>query len=277
MVIKSFAKINLFLSVNKKFKNGLHDIQSSFCLINLFDQIKIRKIKTKKDVIKFSGNFAKYVTKHNSIFKTLKILRQKKIISNYYSISVNKKIPVFAGLGGGTSNAFFLVKHFIKNKIDKKLLVTLEKKIGSDFKLFFYNQGFLKNLQSIGGHKKKHKLYFLMVYPNLKSSTRYIYSKVKKFSPKFRYNFNTIRNKAKFIKLIQGKNNDLQSILEKKYPIIKKLIIDISGQKGCYFSRISGSGSVCYGLFKSKKTAKRALTKIKKKYPKFWLSGAKTI
>ena len=48
-------------------------------------------------------------------------------------------------------------------------------------------------------------------------------------------------------------------------------------KKGCYFSRMTGSGSVCYGVFKSKKTAKAALNAIKLKHPKCWLSVAKTI
>ena len=277
MVIKSFSKINLFLSVNKKLKNGLHDIQSHFCLVDLFDHIKIKKIIANKDNIKFRGDFAKNVKKKNSILNTLEILRRKKIITNHYSVLVDKKIPVFAGLGGGTSNAFFLTKHFIKSKIDNNLFNILAKKIGSDFRLFSYNQGFLKNLKSINSYKKKYKLHFLIVYPNIKISTRHIYSKVVKYSSKFTYNFNKISNKDKFIKLLQGKNNDLQKIVEKKYPVIKKLIIDISHQKGCCYSRISGSGSVCYGLFKSSKNAKSALMKVKKKYPNFWSSVAKTI
>ena len=60
MVIKSYAKINLSLKVNSKLKNGLHDIQSFFCLIDLSDKIKIKNQK-KKDQIKFIGPFSKFV------------------------------------------------------------------------------------------------------------------------------------------------------------------------------------------------------------------------
>jgi len=55
------------------------------------------------------------------------------------------------------------------------------------------------------------------------------------------------------------------------------LLIQISQEKGCFFSRMSGSGSVCYGVFKSEKTAKDALKRIKLKHPKYWFSVAKTI
>ena len=64
MLLKSFSKINLTLNVNQKYKkNSLHQIQSYFCLINLFDQIKVNKIEGQKDVVRFQGKFAKFVKK----------------------------------------------------------------------------------------------------------------------------------------------------------------------------------------------------------------------
>jgi 4-diphosphocytidyl-2-C-methyl-D-erythritol kinase len=278
MILKSFSKINLSLSVNKKLKKGLHQIQSYFCLISLYDLIEIKKINGEKDIIKFTGKFAKHVdSKKNSILDTLTILREQNIITNYYSVIINKKIPVFAGLGGGTSNAVSLIKHFAKKKINKNLLNILYKKIGSDLKLFFYNQGFLKSLKIVKSFKKKHNLFFLVIYPNVISSTKYVYSKVNNYSSISNYSFNKINNKQKFIDFLINANNDLQSIVENKYPIVKKLVSEIKQKKGCYFSRMTGSGSVCYGVFISEKTTKAALIRIKLKYPNFFFSVAKTI
>ena len=279
MILKSFSKINLTLNVNGKLKkNKLHDIQSYFCLINLFDQIKIKKIKGRKDIVKFKGKFSKYIKKtNNSIAEVLAILRERNLITDHYSVLVDKKIPVFSGMGGGTSNAACLIKYLTRNKINKNLSSILDKKIGSDLKLFFYEQGFLKNLKTVNDFRRKYSLYFLLVYPNIRCSTGYVYSKVKEYSLKSKYSFSKINDKSKLIDFLIHKNNDLQSIVENKYPIIKKLIIEIGQKKGCYFSRMTGSGSVCYGVFKSEKTAKAALNGIKLKYPKCWLSVAKTI
>ena len=215
MILKSFSKINLTLNVNRKLKNNmLHDIQSYFCLINLSDQIKIKKIKGQKDIVKFQGKFAKYIKKtSNSIIDSLTILRERNLISDYYSVLINKKIPVFAGMGGGTSNAVCLIKYFTRNKVNKNLLSILGKNIGSDLKLFFHEQGFLKNLKTINDFRRKYSLYFLLVYPNVKCSTQYVYSKVKKFSSKSKYSFNKINDKRKFIDLLINENNDLQSIV----------------------------------------------------------------
>ena len=277
MVLKSFSKINLSLNINSKLKNGLHDIQSYYCLINLFDKIKIRKIDKKKDKVVFFGPFVKHIKKsNNSITNLLKLLRKLELISGYYSVNVIKNIPVFSGLGGGTSNAASVLKFLLKGKVSKNILEKVEKLIGSDLRLFFHKQGFLQNLRTIKTIKKQ-KLFFLLSRPNIICSTKKIYSKVKKYSKKIKFNFTKIDTKEKFISFILNKQNELQSIVEKKHPIIKKLLTDISIKKGCHLSRMSGSGSVCYGLFNNESNAKKALNKIKIRYPKFWFSIAKTV
>ena len=196
MVLSSYAKINLSLTVNSIQKNNLHEIQSYFCLINLTDKIKLKKIKEKKDKISFKGPFAKLVNKsNNSVINLLKMLRRSGLISDYYSVTVFKNIPVFAGLGGGTGNAAVILKHLCKQKMNRKLLNQVEKTIGSDLRLFFYNQGFLKNLQTIIDFKKKQKLFFVLIRPNIRCSTKEIYSNVKKFSKKQSLKKNVIKNK----------------------------------------------------------------------------------
>ena len=278
MVIKSYSKINLSLKVNYKSKNGLHDIQSIYCLINLFDRIKINKIKRRKDEIVFKGPFAKFIqNKNNSVLILLKILRKLNLISNYYSIIITKNIPVFSGLGGGTSNAAFILKYLLKNKVNNSLLNYLEGKIGSDLKLFFKKQGFLKNLNTIIELSKKQNFYFALIQPKVRCSTKEIYSMVKIFSKKEEFNNSSTRSTNKFLDYLARNRNDLQFIVEKKYPIIKKILADISKERGCRFSRMSGSGSVCYGLFNDQIFAKKALNKLKKKYPNFWFSIAKTV
>ena len=277
MVLSSYAKINLSLRINSKRKDGLHEIQSYFCLINLSDKINLKKIKEKKDKIFFKGPFSKLVNKNNnSIINLFKFLRKLKIISNYYSVSINKNIPVFGGLGGGTGNAASILKVLLKGKISKSLLNKAESIIGTDLKLFFYKQGFLSNLKTIT-HFQKKKLFFILIKPNIRCSTREIYSKVRKYSKKQLLAQNKINTKNKFISILSQENNDLQSIVEEKYPLIKKLLLAIRNEKGCCFSRITGSGSVCYGLFKDQITAKKALNKLKIKFPKFWFSFAKTV
>lgn len=278
MIIKSYAKINLSLAVNYKNKSHLHEIQSFFCLVDLADVINLKKIKGKKDKINFNGPFSKLVKKKsNSIINLLKLLRDLKLLSNYYYVNVTKNIPVFAGLGGGTSNAAFILKNILKKKLNHDQKIKIEKKIGSDLSLFLHNQGFLEKLGFINAIKNRQKFFFVLIQPTVKCSTKEIYSKVKKFSRKKNYAKKIINSKAKFYSLLLNVGNDLQSVVETKYPVVKKILTDIRSKEGCCFARITGSGSVCYGLFKEKIAAKQAIIKLRNQYPKLWVAFAKTI
>jgi len=279
MVLKSYAKINLSLNLKKRLKNGLHDLKSVYCLIDLNDKISIKKLKNKnKDQIFFKGPYSKFVNRNNnSVKKVLHILRKQKLISAFYSVKVYKNIPVFAGLGGGTSNAATILKNLAKKKLIKSKLNKITKFIGSDLTLFFHNQGYLKNVETAKKFDKKYKLYFLLVYPNIKCSTKEVFSRVKRFSRSKNISQTDLKSKKKFIDFLINSNNDLQSIVEKKHSIIQKMLKNIAEEEGCYFSRMTGSGSTCYGLFVNKNCSKVALKNLRKKYPKFWFSIAKTI
>ncbi len=274
MLIKSYSKLNLSLRILKKQKNGLHDISSDNCLISLHDKIYIKKISSNKDKILFKGPFKKNIKlSSNSVQQTLNLLRKIGKVKNRYSIIVNKQVPVFSGLGGGTSNSAYLLKYFYKNKVSKEIQSIFEKKIGTDLKLFFYKQSFLKNLKTIKKIRLKYNLNFVLIYPYLKCSTKEIYLKFRKkksYNPK-------IKNSNNLIEKIANKKNDLENIVVQKYPVIKKIILTLKNQKGCHFSRITGSGSACFGVFQSKKLAKEAQKNIKLKFPSFFCVLTKTI
>ena len=279
---KSFAKINLFLNIGKKVNNtGLHNIQSLVFLINLFDEIKIKKNKSKTDKVKFYGKFCKKINKNNTITKSLYILRKKGFIDqNFkYDIKIKKQIPVFSGLGGGSSNAAYLIKNLVeKKKLTEKNKSIFSKHIGSDLKLFFYsNQIFQKKLYKITNIKNKIKLYFILVYPFLRCSTKEIYSNIRNLN-----NFKTKTvysksSKKKIIDNLSNEQNSLQGIVISKFPIIKKILFELKSLKKCQFSRVTGSGSACFGVFLTKKSADIGLKKIRKRFPKFWCVVGKTI
>ena len=88
------------------------------------------------------------------------------------------------------------------------------------------------------------------------------------------------------MKMVQKKNNNdnlpkeqkpLEKIVISKFPIIKKVLFELRLLKKCQFSRVTGSGSACFGVFLTKKSADLGLKKIRKKFPKFWCVVGKTI
>lgn len=278
MKLRSFSKINLSLRVLKKMSSGLHDIQSNSILIDLHDQIKINRSYKNKNEIFFKGDFARFVNKKdNSIKSIVKYLEKEKIFKSNYKFTITKNIPVFSGLGGGTSNAVTIFRHFQKKKINSKIINELTKTIGSDFKLFLQKQSFQSSLAKVTNYKKSHIINMIVVFPYKLCSTKKIYSNVNSFSKPCKNKYGNILNTKKFIKLISKEKNDLQPIVEKKYPIIKKIMRFLKNQKNCVFSRMTGSGSACFGVFLTKKNAHEALLKVRKKFPVFFSVITKTI
>ena len=278
MKLRSFSKINLSLRVLKKMSSGLHDIQSNSILIDLNDQIKINRSYKNKNEIYFKGDFARFVNKKNNSVKSIvKYLEKEKIFKSNYKFTITKNIPVFSGLGGGTSNAVTIFKHFQKKKINSKIINELTKTIGSDFKLFLQKQSFQSSLAKVTNYKKSHVINMIVVFPYKLCSTKKIYSNVNSFSKPCKNKYGNVLNTKKFIKLISKEKNDLQPIVEKKYPIIKKIMQFLKNQKNCVFSRMTGSGSACFGVFLTKKNAHEALPKVRKKFPVFFSVITKTI
>ncbi len=280
--IKSFCKINLFLKVVKKLSNGYHNIVSLITFCNLHDIISISKTSNLNDKISFTGDFKKGInTKSNTATDVLNLLRQKGLIGNQkYKINIQKNIPHGSGLGGGSSNAANLLNYFnkvMKLRLDPSKLEKLASQIGSDVPISLIKKNtFLSGKKGkIQRLKKKFKLNLLIVYPNVICSTKKIYMRNKKISP-LNYKFYRNRNE-KLINLLKKENNDLEKTVIKMYPKINKVIKYIKTQKGCYFSRITGSGSACIGIFSNMKNALYAKKLIKIKYPKYWCVVSKTM
>ena len=136
---------------------------------------------------------------------------------------------------------------------------------------------FQKSINTIISIKKNFNFHFILVYPFLKSSTKEIYSKVKSYQNFGKNNLIKNNSRSKIVEYLKKKENSLESIVIKKYPIILKILSELKSIKNCKFSRVTGSGSACFGLFLTKKSAVLGLKKIKKKFPKFWCVIGKTI
>ena len=281
--IKSFCKINLSLRVLSRLNNGYHKINSIITFCNLHDLISISKTQ-KKDVITFSGKFYKKINKKkNTINQLLFILRKRSLLkNNFFKINIKKNIPHGSGLGGGSSNAASLLNFLnaeMNLKLNKNELYKIARRIGFDVPISLKKKNTL-----ITGRKneiirinRKFGLSILVVYPKIICSTSEIYKKNKiiKFS-KFKSNLKKL-NRKKMINFLKSENNDLQKAVIKLYPKVQKTLDFIKIQNGCYFSRITGSGSSCIGIFSNMKTAVFAQKLIKLKFPKYWCAVSKSI
>jgi len=187
--IKSDAKINTFLAIKNKRKDGYHNIYSTVLKIPfLYDEITIKQLSiTSREVydvkVKYIGRFARFVDKKDIITKTIRILQDKLNIGIEADIRVEKNIPVYAGLGGGSSNASLILKYmynnYLYNIISLKELLKISSLIGSDLALFLERKQFLLILGKGNYVIPLYMcipLYIVIVYPDIKISTSWAYS-----------------------------------------------------------------------------------------------------
>jgi len=282
--IKSFCKINLSLRVLKRLSNGYHNIKSLVTFCDLHDLISISTIKGVNDKISFSGRFKKGVNKKsNTITNVLYLLRKRNFFQKQaFKIDIQKNIPHGSGLGGGSSNAADVLNFFnskMRLKLNKDEISKIAYQIGFDTPVSLEKKNTLLTGKKgeILRLNQKFRLNILIVYPNVICSTKKIYTNNKKFTfLRSQSNF-YIKDKNKLIDFLKNENNDLEKTAIKFYPKVRKIINFIKSQNGCYFSRITGSGSACIGIFSNMKSAVFAQKFMKLKFPNYWCVVSKTI
>jgi len=282
--IKSYCKVNLYLKVGRKLNNGYHNIASLISFCDIYDLITISQIKGLKDKITFSGKFKKGINlKKNTVTRLFYLLRKKKLLVNtVFKINIKKNIPHSSGLGGGSSNAADLLNFLNKKKnleLNKKDTFKLANKIGFDTPICLEKKNTFLNgkKNKISRFNKKLNLFLIIIYPNISCSTKKIYEKNKKISLTNVSSFPNFSSRKKLIFFLKDESNDLEKAVIKIYPKIGKIIRKIKSFKGCHFSRVTGTGSACIGIFSNEKNAKYAKKMIKLKYPKYWCVASKTV
>ena len=179
--IKARAKVNLNLEILGKREDNYHNLESVFQKVNLYDEIYIKKTET--DGFKLNINVKELDTKENIIYKAyVKLKEQYKEISGI-EVTVNKKIPMQAGMAGGSTDcsAFIIAMNRLFDlKLTKKEMEVLGKSLGADVVPCFYNQavkaeGIGEIITNIDTH---FKYYMVIIKPKIACNTKEMFQKL---------------------------------------------------------------------------------------------------
>ena len=277
--IKSYAKINISLSVLGKLNSKLHKIESLVSFINLYDEIFLSELKKNKHEVIFYGKFSNKIPIKNTITRLLNILDKSNLLKKKkYLIKVNKKIPLKSGMGGGSMNASSILKYFIKKNrlnLTNKQILEISNKLGSDVILGMEKKNtLLKGNGKLIRYKNKIGLYVVILKPRFGCSTEKIYRNIKNFS---RPLLNKKNNSIFYISNLINLKNDLENVAFKKYPILLNIKQNMLNLPKVKFVRMTGSGSSILGYFNSKKASLNGVKILKKKYKNYWCILSKTI
>ena len=275
-LLKSPAKINLFLDVLSKENDGFHNIKSILTLIDLHDEIVIKESASLN--INFSGEFSNEINQNNIQILFDFLIKKNFIKSDKYSINITKNIPVGAGLGGGSSNIAAILNFLYSKKIIKyNEALNIARELGSDIEFFFDTApaiiiGKGNVLRRINTFKE---FYLLLVYPNFTLSTEKVYRNNSQFDTENQIALD--KEDYDFDNIMQLSSNSLQAAAIGLCPDIKYIIDKLASMKGSLYSRMTGSGSCCFAVFDEKDLAQEAANTLKRHYPDWWIYQSKII
>ncbi len=269
--IKARAKINLNLQVLEKREDNYHNIESIFQKINLYDELFVSKCE--KDDLIIDTNIKELENKDNIIYKAYLKLKERYIQIKGVNVTLNKRIPMQAGLAGGSTDcaSFIIAMNKLYNlNMDENEIKAIARSLGADVVPCLYNIAIKAN--GIGDKITKihtdFLYYILVIKPQMSFSTKEMYTKIDNNIPNREVNLQSIDNITRALETsnIELLANNLYNTFEEVVPNtiekIKRELID----NGAISALMTGSGSCVFGIFKNRQEIKNAYNNLKNKY-----------
>lgn len=267
--VKAYAKINLGLHIVGRRSDGFHNIETVFHRINLYDEITI----SVHESISLSVNTPTIPQdKENLCWKAVELLQRKLQTTQGAHININKKIPVGAGLGGGSSDAAAVLQSLPMlwdKKTEGELLRDLALQIGSDVPFFLGKQSAYAEGR---GEKLSHfnldlPYWIVVVNPGIHVSTAWAYSTLFNkrngiFPQRAALKNSYTLPPAQWLATL---TNDFEEIVFEAYPEIGKIKKELHRLKAIN-ALMSGSGSSVCGFFENETDAVNAVKVFENNY-----------
>ena len=266
MKVKAFAKINLCLDVLRRKEDGYHEVEMVMTNVDIADVLEIKELEEKKILLK-SDNKDLAMDETNLIYKAIVLLQKEAGKDFGIELSLEKNIPMEAGMAGGSADAAATLKavnELFKLNISKDRLMELGASLGADIPFCIMGgtalaSGIGEKLKSL---KPLPKMKILIAKPNTGLSTKKVYESldIENLNKSgFRH-----RDVKEMVSVIESDKDEktkikeiadlLNNILElpsiKLMPFIediKKTMMD----NNCLGCLMSGSGTAVFGIFDS--------------------------
>jgi len=271
VVTKAFAKINLSLDVLGKLDNGYHEVQMVMQTVSVFDLVTVSKLRSG---IELSTNLPYLTIDCNNIaYRAAEEFFEYTGIKAGVRIDISKRIPVGAGLAGGSSNASAVLKAMNKlfgAGLSLKELCKIGIKLGADVPYCIL--GGTRLAEGIGEKlsplPKLPKCSILLVKPSFSISTKTVYEKIDSYTDYKRPETHKLIAglRSSDIKMITAAmGNVLEEVSLSEHPILEKVKEELL-TLGAIHAQMSGSGPTVFGIFTNMEDARNAKKELWGKY-----------
>ncbi|EGG86565.1 4-(cytidine 5'-diphospho)-2-C-methyl-D-erythritol kinase [Lachnospiraceae oral taxon 107 str. F0167] len=266
MKVKAFAKINLCLDVLRRKEDGYHEVEMVMTNVDIADVLEIKELEEKKILLK-SDNKDLAMDETNLIYKAIVLLQKEAGKDFGIELSLEKNIPMEAGMAGGSADAAATLKavnELFKLNISKDRLMELGASLGADIPFCIMGGTALANGigEKLKSLKPLPKMKILIAKPNTGLSTKKVYESLDiENLNKSGFKHRDVKEmvsviesdkdeKTKIKEIADSLNNILELPSIKLLPFIediKKTMMD----NNCLGCLMSGSGTAVFGIFDS--------------------------
>lgn len=262
--LKALAKINLGLDVVRRREDGYHEVRMIMQTIHLYDRLDIKRTQEPGIQIQTNLSFLP-VNENNLIYKAAKLLMDEFSITDGVSVKLDKRIPVAAGMAGGSTDAAAMligVNRLFSLGLTKRQLMERGVQIGADVPYCIMRgtalaEGIGEELSPL---PPMVKCPVLIAKPAISVSTKFVYQNLKLDDTTIHPDIDRLIDdiKAKNLHDIAAHmGNVLETVTIPNYPVIDEIKKHMLSN-GAVGAMMSGSGPTVFGLFDDEDTAKKA-------------------
>lgn len=259
------AKVNLHLKVLRKREDGYHDIVTLLQKISLYDEILFSP--RKEGIVVRCPDSPLPENEDNLVYRAAQALFERSSYSEGMEITVKKRIPLAAGLGGGSSDAATVLttlNEMLGFNYTTDNLMKIGGELGADVPFFIYGNaawafGIGDRLKSV---KNIPFLWFVLVNPRFEISTKMVYGNLNLRLTKDAIHYKVPRFYT-IAYVVGGLHNDLETVTLSLHPVLQRMK-DLLVEFGALGSLMSGSGPTVFGVFEKEEAALKAEEALKK-------------
>jgi len=275
------AKVNLTLSVLGRRADGYHLLDSLVAFAGVGDRLTLNP----GEVLSLSvrgGAAAAGPVADNLVFKAALALKAELPVLKVGRFTLDKRLPVAAGLGGGSSDAAATLRLLARiNRLDpaNPRLLKVARKLGADVPVCVDPRS--RRMRGIGevlsAPLSMPKLPAVLVNPGVALPTKDVFAMLglTPGGPRKR----AVRasslptGRDALVEFLARQGNDLELPAIKLAPAVARVLAALRGEGGCGLARMSGSGATCFGLFGSPRAAVVAARNISAAHPRWWVKA----